>query len=274
MSKTIKINKNLATLLAKDNQWLKALSVFYPLKFIYEGGVILNVSRRYSELSKFLEISESNLRNKIKFLRENGLIEVKDNNLFFISFNKIQKKFKIRTYKNHKLEYKKPKDFYIFLKTVVIKENYEKQEYKLKQRIINKELKKFGTIQAKSIRNKIRKKISSNISFLTEQNKKREPLYSLDNNYKKNTINAEITLSRNKIAELFGRKSKSSGTRFVSKVKSKGLVIKDEKRINRILTNTSNKIIHSLELSSSYFIFKKCLYQRLSNVLVLSNFLA
>lgn len=274
MPKTIKINKNLATLLAKDNQWLKALSVFYPLKFLYSGGIILNISKRYGEISSILDISESNLRKKIRFLKDQGFIEHKNNNLVFVSFDKIKTKFEIKTHKSHKLEYKNPKDFYILLKTLAIKENLEKQEFKLQERIILQELKKFGKIQAKSIRNKIRKKIKENIGFLTEKLKQREPLYSLNNNYSKSTINPDITLSRNKIAYLFGRKSKSSGSRFIKKAKTNGLILRDEKRINKIQSNVHHRIIRSLDLDSSYFIFKRNLYQRLSNNLTLSNFIA
>jgi hypothetical protein len=40
------------------------------LKYLYTGGIILNISKRYEEISKKLEISETNLRSKIKYLIE------------------------------------------------------------------------------------------------------------------------------------------------------------------------------------------------------------
>lgn len=274
MAHLIKINRGLTTLLAKDNTWLKALSVFYALKFYYKGGIILNISKRYSFFADELKISETNLRAKIKFLIDNGLIERKNNCLYFVSFNKIKEKFKIKTTKFYKLSYRNPKQLEFFLKTLIIKENLEKQEYKLKEKIINEELKKFGKIEARTIRNKVRKYLKKNISQLRVKYQKRELLNSSNKLLKNHSINNSVTISRKKIASELGKKSKSTGTRFIKKIKSLGLVLEDNKRIERIQSKVSFQVIRYFELDSSFFIFKNNLYKRLPNQLTLSNFLA
>lgn len=274
MGNLIKINRGLVTSLAKDNHWLKAMSVFYSLKFLYSGGIILDISKRYSFFAKKLNISESNLRAKVKFLIQNGLIEKKNNNLYFLSFNKIKEKFKIKTFKNYKIEYKNPKELEVFLKTLILKENLETQEFKIKEKILSEELKKFGTIEAKTIRNKIRKHLKKYLSHLTENYKKRELSNSKGNLQKKPKINTDLTLSRNKIANTFGRKSKSTGSRFIKKAKGLGLVLEDSKRVEKVRSNVNYQIIRYMELDSSYFIYKNNLYKRMSNLLTFINFLA
>lgn len=274
MAHLIKINRGLTTLLAKDNTWLKALSVFYSLKFYYKGGIILNISKRYNFFADELKISETNLRSKIKFLIDNGLIERRNNCLIFVSFNKIKEKFKIKTTKYYKLSYRKPKELEFFLKTLIIKENLEKQEYKLKEKIINEELKKFGKIEARTIRNKIRNYLKKNITQLRLKHQKRELSNSSNNLFKNPSINDTITVSRKKIATELGKKSKSTGSRFIKKIKSLGLVLEDNKKIERIRSKVSYQALRYLDLDSSYFIFNNNLYKRLPNQLTLSNFLA
>lgn len=274
MGNIIKINRGLVTLLAKDNHWLKAMSVFYSLKFLYSGGIILDISKRYGFFANKLGISESNLRAKVKFLIQNGLVEKKNNNLYFLSFNKIKDKFKIKTNKYYRINYNNPKELEFFIKTLVLEENLQKQEFKLKEKILSEELKKFGKIEAKTTRNKIKKHLKKYLGQLTEKYKKRGLSNSNDNLSKNKRINTDVTLSRNKIANCFGRKSKSSGSRFISKVKTLGLVLDDKKRIDKVRSNVSSKIIRYMELDSSYFIFKNCLYKRMSNELTFINFFA
>lgn len=250
------------------------MSVFYSLKYLYSGGIILNITKRYSELAKILGISESNLRSKLNFLINEGLIIKENNRLCFVSFNKIKEKFKIKTFKSYRIEYDNPKELEIKLKLIILEENLKRQEYKLQEKIINEELKKFGKIEARNIIKKIRKKIKSNISYLTEQYKQRELNFSLNNNYSSKKINSDITLSRNSIAKQFGKIHKSTGTRFIKKLKNKGLVLQDQKRIKLISNNFNNNIKKAMELDSSYFIYKSKLFQRKSNILTFINILA
>lgn len=276
LSKTIKIriNSGLPTKIVKDQKLLKAFCVFYSLKYLYSGGIILNISKRYQELSKKLQISETNLRSKVKYLIEIGLITKENNNLTFAGFSAIKKKYKIKTFKSFRLEYKNPKGLEVFIKCAAIEENLKKQEYKLQQKILNEELRKFGKIEAKSIRKKIIKQLKSNIGILTENYKKREPSYSLNKTKLKNEVNPVTTLSRLGVADLFGRKSKSTGTRFINKLKKYDCILEDNKRIDLVQRKFNYHMFRSLELDSSYFIYKNNLYQRLPNKLTLTNIFA
>jgi len=250
------------------------MSVFYSLKYLYAGGIILNISKRYKEISTILEISETNLRNKTKFLIELGLITKENNNLIFAGFNKIQKILKISSYKSYRIEYNTPKELEISLKCVAIEENLRKQEYKLQEKILKEEIKRFGNIQANNIIRKITQRLKKSIIPLTEKYKKREPSYSINKNSLEKQINPTTTLSRRGVAVLFDKKSKSTGSRFIKRIKERGLVLEDEKRIDLIQRKFNYNIFRSLDLDSSYFIYKNNLYQRLPNKLTLINIIA
>jgi DNA-binding Lrp family transcriptional regulator len=270
----IRIHQGLPTKIVKDQKLLKAICVFYGLKYLYTGGIILNISKRYEEISKKLEISETNLRSKIKYLIELGLITRENNNLTFAGFTKIKQILKLKTFKCFRVDYKTPKNLEILIKCLSIEENYKKQEYKLQQKVIKEELKRFGTIEAKNTKKKIIQKIKAGIGPLTEKYKKREPKFSINKDYLNKEINHVTTLSRQGVAKLFNRISKSTGTRFVNKIKKYGYVIEDEKRIDLIYKKFNFKMFRSLELDSSYFIYKNNLYQRLPNKLTLTNIFA
>ena len=66
MSNIIKIHKGFQKKLLRNNQFLKGMCVFYSLKYMYSGGIILNIKKRHKEIAQKLEISETNLRSKIK----------------------------------------------------------------------------------------------------------------------------------------------------------------------------------------------------------------
>jgi hypothetical protein len=274
LKNNIKINKSLVSLVSRDRQWIKALSVFYSMKYLYTGGIILNISKRYCEISEKLDISESNLRSKVKFLIKEGLVKKESNNLIFIGFNKIKERFKIKTHKSFKISYKNPKELEVYLKLLVLDENLKKQEFKVQENIIKEELKKFGKIEARTTKKKIKKFLRSNIQHLTEKYKKRELDYSLNSKSNTKKLNTDVTLSRLGIARNFGRISKSTGSRFVRKIKNMGLLLQDEKRIKKIVKNTTKSIIYSLELDSSYFFYKNSLYQRKTNIITFTNILA
>lgn len=274
MKNNIKINKSLVSIVSRDRQWIKALSVFYSMKYLYTGGIILNISKRYCEISEKLDISESNLRSKVKFLIKEGLIQREYNNLTFIGFNKIKEKFKIKTHKSFKIPYKNPKELEVYLKLLVLEENLKKQEFKVQENIIKEELKKFGKIEARTTKKKIKKFLRSNIQHLTEKYKKRELDYSLNSKSNTKKLNTDVTLSRLGIARNFGRISKSTGSRFVRKIKNMGLLLQDEKRIKKVVKNTTKNIIYNLELDSSYFFYKNNLYQRKTNKITFNNILA
>lgn len=256
----------------EDARWLKPMCVFYSLKTLYQGGIILNISKRYGELADRLDISETNLRSKVKFLKDNGLVYKDKNNLYFIGFNKIRSKFKLKTHKGDKIAYQKPKDLEIYIKSLVLKENLERQEHIVQKKIIREELRKFGKIQAKGALMKIRKKIKANISYLTEKYKRRGFSDFTHNGYRK--INSDVSLSRQRISHIFGKKSKSTGTRFLTKAKNKGLVFEDLKRIEKTNVKITIGVLRKLDLDSSFFIFKNKLFKRYANKLTFVNFIA
>lgn len=273
MTKTIRIHRELPAKIVDNSKLLKALAVFYGLKFIYVGGIIINMTGRYKEISDKLKISPNNLRSKIKTLIEIGLIKKEGRNIFFSGFNQIGKTFNTKSNKSYRISYTDVKALEIIIKALAIENNLEKQRHKVKEKIIKEELRRYGKIEAKTIRNKIKKYIRKNILFYSERYHKRVPSKS-NNIFSENKLNTDISISRLGVAGLLGRVSKSTGSRAVNKMKNLNLLESDRKRIERVSRNVGGLITKYMDLDSSFFVFKNCLYKRKTNLITLSNFFA
>ncbi len=128
----------------------KALLVFLQLKPLYVSGVIMNDAGNlpYTQIAAYLGLSVSGLRGKIKQLKKHKLIWVDDDKNFHLASYKtfvclFQEQFLRRM---RKYTYKNVATADCLIKTSAIRENFRRQEYVLKNKIINKEI--FGTVNA------------------------------------------------------------------------------------------------------------------------------
>lgn len=273
MTNNIRIHKELPSKIVENPRLIKAFAVFYGLKFIYVGGIIINITGRYDEIASKLGISQNNLRGKIKTLLELGLVKREGRNLWFAGFNQIGKTLQTKSKKSYKIGYTNVKALETIIKALAIENNLERQRHKVKEKIVNEELRRYGKIEAKTIRNKIKKYIRKNILFYSEKYQKRVSSKS-KNFFSKPKLNTDISISRMGIADMMGRISKSTGSRLVRKMKALNLLESDEKRIERVSNNVGDLITKYLDLDSSYFVFKRSLYKRQTNLLTLNNFFA
>lgn len=273
MSNTIKINKSVPESISKDSSMLKAMAVFYSMKFLYKGGIIKNITGRYDEIAGAIGISGNNLRQKVKRLEKEGLVRKVGRDLYFLGFNAITEKFNGKTKKSYKIDHCGAKELEIKLKALAICVNIEKQEFVLQEKIIELEMKKFGKIEAKGTRKKIKRHIRKNYSSVLNKHSKRK-LFSNTNRIFNQNINTEVTITRMGMANMFGRVSKSSGTRLVKNLKRIKIIEKDDKRIELVHRKMGKSAIRHLELDSSFFVFKGSLYKRLANLIEVTRFFA
>lgn len=273
MPYNIRINKAVPEKISNDNGLLKAMAVFYSIKFLYRGGIIKNLTSRYGEISRMIGISPNNLRNKIKRLEREGLVFKEGKNLCFTGFNEISKKFKSKTNKSFRIEHCGAKELEVKLKALAIHSNIQKQEFVIQKKVIEKEMRKFGKIEAKSTRIKIRKYLKKKMGSIINKHSRRE-LFSDPNMTNNKKINPDATMSRMGMARLFGRVSKSTGTRMTKKFKTFNILCKDEKRIQLMHRGIGKKVIRHLDLDTSFFVFKGCLYKRMTNNLEFHKFFA
>ncbi len=226
--------------------------MLYKLKALYVGGVILNYRKRYKELSDnpIIDCSESNLRKYIGQLKRLNYVFVdKDNkNLFLIGKNYLKEEFGVSKY-SHKIEVNKSNlgknNLEYVIKAISVNENLVRQKYVITRKLCNEkydikvgnEKEQKGSPDEKRDR-KLLSYVKKDFDILLTRKQKRY-LKSLElHDFK--SINDSffpfITLSRKGLSNCVKRKSKSTGSRLMLKLKEMGLVEKDDS--NSIIMET------------------------------------
>lgn len=273
MERTIRIHRDLPGILSKDPLMLRCMGVFYSMKFLYVGGIIKDIPSRYGEIAGKIGISRSNLRGKVKVLTERGLLKREGRNLLFAGFDEIGKRFQLKTKKSFRVSHRGAKELETVMKALSLEVNFEMQRHKVRERIVSEELRRYGKIEAKGIKAKIRKYIRKNIAhYAVKYNRRVSP--NPGNPFVPPRTNTDISISRQGLAHMMGRRSKSTGSRLMRRMASLGLVESDSKRIERVCGKADTEVLRHLELDSSYFVFKGVLYKRMTNSVSLSGFFA
>lgn len=279
----ISIPKGLPSKIIQNNRDLKMLVVFYQLKSLYVGGIIHDYTKKYDEISEKFGISNSKLRNYISILLKMGWVyKDKNKSLVIRSKKMLVDAYGISKY-CYKIDVCSINDLENILKTLVLKENQDKQAYLLKKKFVERQLDKEGRASSSKMLAKqtkvIKKYVNNNFDYLVEKEKKRlreiglkENCFTLINEL--NKLNPFISNSRHTTSKLLNRKSKSTGSRYIKKLISKNYINNDIS--NNIIIDTNRNyndiyIYHELLLNkynkNYYIIFNKgSLFLRLSNV--------
>jgi DNA-binding Lrp family transcriptional regulator len=273
LERTLKIHKELPEILVKDTTMLKSMGVFYSMKFLYVGGIIKDMTSRYGEIAERIGISPSNLRGKVKNLIGMGLVRKEGRNLLFAGHEEIGRAFKLKSKRGFRVSARNARELETVVKALALEVNFEKQRHRIREGIVSEELRRYGKIEAKGIRLKIRKYIRKNIgNYAKKYTERVSP--KPRNPFETRKINTDITISRQGLADMVGRKSKSTGSRLIRRMGSLGLLESDSKRVERVCSKANGHVLKHLELDSSYFVFKGVLYKRKPNSVSLSSFFA
>lgn len=128
----------------------KAFLVFLQLKPLYVSGVIMNDAGNlpYTHAASYLGLSVSGLRGKVKQLKKYKLLRVdNDKNFHLASYKTFVGLFKEQFLRRmKKYRYRNVADADMLIRASAIRENFRKQEYVLKHKIINKEI--YSTVNA------------------------------------------------------------------------------------------------------------------------------
>lgn len=139
---SIKIPQHLSTEIVKDKDLLKPYATFFQLKPLYYSGVIKNARSHYSELCKYLHISDNVLRKRINQMLQLDLCCWDGKDLRLTSYAKVCKQNGLHQYYHHinniANDIIKMDDC---LRVVAMKENFDKQEYTANKKLINEEFK-------------------------------------------------------------------------------------------------------------------------------------
>lgn len=238
------------------------MCIFYSLKSFYIGGSILNYRNRYKEICQTLGICESNLRQKIGALKKLGYITTDKKHLYLVSNERVTEQFEIYTKKKHKFNF--TKNIKQAIESLAIEDNIQRQVYALKQKLVNKEVADAGIIDTRSFK-KLRIHISKNLEQVCRAEFLRSKSDIINDEYQH--INTQTTLSRQGVANMLERKSKSTGRNRINKMRRAGYMSDTP---NRLFIKRCSYLEYKEALlpSRKFRYIKGCVYLILCNILV------
>lgn len=244
----------------------RAFVLFLQLKPLYTSSVIMNDNGKlpYAIMAAYLGISVSGLRARIRQLKKYKLARAdKDKNIRLASYKTFVNLFQPQYFRRmKKYRYCNVADADILLRTAAIEENYKKQNYKLKNKIISKEI--YSTVNAhqdrinspkvnpftikadcpvnmhrtdlsKTAIRKIRKMLLKDYDNLLWKHKQifRQQIAAIENGFP--DINPYVTLSCAGVGRLFGLSASAGYYQRSRMLGSDVLRIKEKSRYEKVL---------------------------------------
>lgn len=220
----------LAPILTMNNRQLKAASILYQLKSIYVGGIIFDYKKQLDVIADSFGYSKRKLIDYIKMLKEESLA-VEDNNgrLSLRSSKYIAQHFGLGQTGFHKIKKSDLADIETYIKALALQENLKTQEYNLEAKVMQKEIKaKVGIINPAALNaaadRRMRKAMRNSMPELIKNQQERYIQAITTFQKPEDNIFPFITLSRQGIAKVVNRKSKSTGHRLAKKMVKLGYI--------------------------------------------------
>jgi hypothetical protein len=236
----ISVPKGLALAIAKNSKQLKTISVFYQLKSIYVGGIIHDFSSRAKEIATSFGYSERKLRTYVSELKDLGLVSVDGNKSLNLRSSKfVGELYSVAYTKFHKIKVDNISKLDQVLKGIAISENLVKQAYELKNKVINKAIaQSVGITTLTNYQPHLSKKLKKAFAKQFDRD-----LVNFQKRYTDSISNLQtpdmdlfpfITLTRQGIANMFGKVSKSTGHKYAKQLSGLGF-IKDKRTKNVVI---------------------------------------
>lgn len=289
----ISIPNGLSSAIIGDDELFRNIVILYKLKALYVGGIVLNYKSRYNELrtkitqyydssDKIKHISESTLRKSISYLKKEGLVKVENGNLLLASKNLLIEKYRVSRKKRTKLKTMDISFLKEKIQTLSVDENLKKQKFIVVNKITVQEISEIeGTIHSEKIYKKIynrrKKHIIQNFESYIEKYKKRFNFRISNLDFNKKKINPNITLSRQKVANVLNRKSKSTGSRIIKKLKGYSYIEDNSNKILLFKDSSYNEYVNlkynsNLNITNNNILFfKDNIYYLLANNLIVNS---
>lgn len=227
----VSIPKGLATNAVRNNGTLKAYSVFYQLKSLYVGGVILDYRKRAKEIASLFGYGERKLRMYISLLKEQGLVSVEGkNNLSLRSSKSLAAEWKVSEKKFWRISVARLPQIETVFRCLALEENLIQQRYRLANTLVSEAItasvgiqNPMSVLQPARFRS-LRKAVVCDYERLLQdaQTRHTEEVASLTP--VSSSAFPWATLSRQGIATVLNRKSKSTGHKYARKFAALGLI--------------------------------------------------
>lgn len=199
-----------------------AVSVFYAFKSLYRGGVILDYHSKKKTFCSAFGCCESTLFNRVKELKKVGLVTEVNGRINLASYAKLHELLKIEVHKQRYRYVKVTTQPEYILRSLAIKENYDRQKAAIKGKI--ERLNESSGLSGDEI--EYRKE--ADLKRLIVQFKNSAPLRWDASQMV--LYNPDVAISQKRLARMYGLKSQTSGW-YWQKVLKKKKLIEVENRI-------------------------------------------
>lgn len=251
--------------IANEKKLLNVVKFYYGLKSLTIHGCFLDVDF-IRTCQQHLLISYNTAKKYKATLLKNKFAIKKDSHFYLVSYDKFWKELGVeKEGKQFKLIYTSMNNFQDDIYLAEIKRNLRKQETTLQDKYIKQEL-KADTVKnaSKGLKNALIKQLSYKSNELLEKQIStiRESLTS------KLNINYQITLSCQKVANLFGFKSCVQGHFILKRLLSLNRISIMPQKSIKIASKITNRIFKILNLDTSFFLTSQnVLFKRLPNII-------
>jgi IS1 family transposase len=222
--------------LVKQPEMLKAFVLWGKLKLIAKNGAIHNIRSKKQILAKKFGMSENTFRKYLSLLKskymvwedESGILRIANKYSIYEALN-ITPNYSQTTglVKDKKFKLKKEELHLDNIKLLALQYHKTILNHNNLKRVQDQLLKPYGTIVCPKIQKKIKSSVTKKANNLIEQSKNPAVGYRNDN-----VIGfVDDNVSSNTIAKMFGRKSKMTGNRFMTKLKEANVIEYEQRHI-------------------------------------------
>lgn len=229
----ISIPMGLPSVAVKNTATLKAYAVFYQLKSLYVGGIILDYRRKTKEISSYFGYSERKLRTYITSLKAMNLVEVVNTKDLRLAGSKfLAQEWNASTKNYWRIGSVHLQEIENVFRSLALQENIEQQAYLLKKKLIGEAisasvsiLNPTLTLQPARLK-RLRKAVVCDYEKLLEETQSRcaREISGLIKKTSELSAFPWATLSRQAIATVLNRKSKATGQKYAKRFAKLGFI--------------------------------------------------
>lgn len=230
------------------------------------GGDIHNIKTCKVELAGKAGVSLGKLYNTLSYLYQEGLCwEDEGGGLRFMSKDRVA--IKLCGYsvnkKHHLSGDVTVREIDDFMIRCSIDSNLKNQEYIVRNKFVDEEVKKYGNVKSEKVLDAIKRSIRKKSFKSLVLNKRVQGDFIGGNT---NSFNSDVTLSRRSVAALAGLSSASSGSNLIKRLVAAGHLT-DTINIDKMMSGVTKSFFDGLHLPSNYFFKNGCILQRRSNTI-------
>ncbi len=213
------------------------MEVFYHLKGVRVGGILLDYFRQLPTIAASFGYSVRKLREYIARMRRHGWARVRNGQLELISTRRLAQQLGCKGLRTHRVSLAELAEIRQVIEARVVENNLRQQAHRVHGKLVNQAIRVSVGISnpetlTASARRRYGRQLVGNPHTAQQratQRYERDLAWSTSP-HTPATLNPDVTLSRRGLARLFGCRSSATGQRLAKRLEKAGL-LRDEPRL-------------------------------------------